>query len=60
MGSTSGEGFLDSNVLVYTFEKTDAALGLVRNGAADDSAVISFQVVQETLHALTRKSNNGT
>lgn len=55
----SGE-FVDSNVLVYLFDKADPrksgiADDLVRRGHADGQTIISFQVVQETLNVLTRK-----
>ena len=51
--------FLDSNVLVYLFDATDErrrniARSLVEQAHAG-KAIISFQVVQETLHVLTRK-----
>lgn len=55
----SGVDFIDSNVLVYLFDRDDDRR---RNIAQDllaqayrDAAVISFQVVQETLDVLTRK-----
>lgn len=52
--------FLDTNVLVYTFDdadtrKRDVARTLVRRVAADGSGRISFQVVQEFLNLATRK-----
>ncbi len=52
--------FIDSNILVYVFDKTDLrksdiAAELVRRGQEDRTTIISFQVVQETLNALTRK-----
>lgn len=52
--------FLDTNVLVYLFDETDAAKhavarGLVADALSSDSGAISFQVVQETLNVLTRK-----
>ncbi len=52
--------FLDSNVLVYAFDPRDArkqaiAAGLHGRAQRDQSAIISFQVVQETINALTRK-----
>ena len=55
----SGE-FLDSNVFIYVFDKTDPrksgiAHDLVRGAHADQTAAISFQVVQETLNVLTQK-----
>lgn len=52
--------FLDSNVLVYLFDETNdekrtRATALVEDGLKSGGAVISFQVVQETLNVLTRK-----
>ena len=52
--------FLDSNIFVYVFDETDArksgiAHDLVRRAHADESAAISFQVVQETLNVITKK-----
>lgn len=52
--------FLDSNVLVYLVDESDAAKHAVARGLVEDalingSGVISFQVVQETLNVLTRK-----
>jgi predicted nucleic acid-binding protein len=56
----SGESFLDSNILIYTFddvalEKQRIAQELVRTALKDGSGVISYQVVQEVLNVLTRK-----
>lgn len=56
----SGVDFLDSNVLIYLFDRTDArrcgiAQRLFEHAVETDSAVISFQVVQETLHVITRR-----
>lgn len=56
----SGGDFLDSNVLVYLFDGKDArrrriAEQLLFNAHDRGTALISFQVVQETLHVLTRK-----
>lgn len=52
--------FLDTNVFVYLFEETDdrkyrIARSLVREGIANRSGAISYQVVQETLNVITRK-----
>ena len=52
--------FLDSNVLVYLFDETDdrksgIAGKLVHSALSTGSAIISFQVVQETLNVITRK-----
>ncbi len=56
----SGADFLDSNVLVYLFDPTDArrkgiAEQLVSRAHHEGTAIISFQVVQETLNVLTGK-----
>lgn len=56
----SGVDFFDSNVLIYLFDRDDArkrevAERLVESAAATGSAVISHQVVQETLHVVTSK-----
>lgn len=57
----SGVDFFDSNVFVYLFDDADArkqaiAQSLVTRALAENDACISFQVVQESLHVLTRKS----
>ena len=56
----SGDSFLDSNVLIYTFddvapEKQRIAQDLVKTALQDGSGVISYQVAQEVLNVLTRK-----
>ena len=56
----SGADFLDSNILVYLFDPTDArrkgiAEHLVSGAHHEGTAIVSFQVVQETLNVLTRK-----
>lgn len=56
----SGDSFLDSNVLIYTFddvalEKQRIAQDLVKTALQDGSGVISYQVTQEVLNVLTRK-----
>ena len=56
----SGESFLDSNILIYTFddvalEKQRLAQELVKKALKDGSGVISYQVIQEVLNVLTRK-----
>ena len=56
----SGVDFLDSNVFVYAVDnaspaKQAVALRLLKQAHTHQSAVISFQVVQETLHVLRRK-----
>ena len=52
--------FIDSNVFLYLFDpvatrKREIATALVRRALADDSACISFQVVQEVLRVLVEK-----
>jgi len=52
--------FIDSNVFVYVFDETESvkkstAVSLLKRCLADRSAVISSQVVQETLNVITRK-----
>ena len=56
----SGVDFLDSNVFVYAVDnaspaKQAVALRLLKQAHTHQSGVISFQVVQETLHVLRRK-----
>ena len=56
----SAEYFLDTNILVYMFDETDAgkrrhAEDLVSESLAQGSGCISFQVVQETLNVLIRR-----
>lgn len=56
----SGVDFLDSHVLVSLFDPTDArrkgvAERLVSGAHHEGAAIVSFQVVQETLNVLTRK-----
>ncbi len=53
--------FFDSNVILYAFDqsasaKRQCAIDLVRKGLDDRSACISFQVVQETLNVLAKKT----
>ncbi len=60
MNSMSVEFFLDTNILVYTFDPTDhakqtRALSLVENALEHQTGVISYQVVQELLNVATRK-----
>ncbi len=52
--------FLDTNILIYMLDeraetKRSKARSLVEQGLRQGSAVISYQVVQETLNAMTRK-----
>ncbi len=56
----SGVDFFDSNVLLYLFDeaaptKSERARALVTQALARRTAVISYQVVQETLHVLSHK-----
>jgi len=56
----SGGDFFDTNVFIYLFDDADArkqatAQSLVSRALAAGDTAISFQVVQETLHVLTRK-----
>jgi predicted nucleic acid-binding protein len=57
----SVDAFLDTNVLIYHLDTTDArkhdiAEGLVRDALARHSAGISFQVIQECLNTALRKA----
>jgi predicted nucleic acid-binding protein len=52
--------FLDTNILVYTFDdgdpgKRDRARALVTEALAESSGAISYQVIQEFLNAALRK-----
>ncbi len=54
------EFFLDTNVLVYTFDRRDPekqarALGLVEHALGTGDGVVSSQVVQEFLNVALRK-----
>jgi predicted nucleic acid-binding protein len=56
----SGIDFLDTNILVYSVDKASPAKQvqaqqIVHEALIKQSAVISFQVVQETLHVLRRR-----
>ena len=57
----NGADFLDTNVLVYLVDRRNPAKQaiarqLVSTALAERSGLVSFQVVQETLQALTRKA----
>jgi predicted nucleic acid-binding protein len=57
----SAADFLDTNILVYAVDldspdKRAVAQRLVTRALVEQTGIISFQVVQETLQALTRKS----
>lgn len=52
--------FIDSNVVLYLFDdvdvmKRETAEGLVYSALAENSGVVSYQVVQETLNVLVGK-----
>ena len=56
----SAENFIDTNVLIYLFDETDAAKRqcaerLVHRNLEYGSGCISYQVVQETMNVVTRK-----
>lgn len=56
----SGGDFFDSNIFVYLFDDVDdrkhnIALTLVQTALTIGNAVISYQVVQETLNVVTHK-----
>lgn len=56
----SASTFLDSNVLIYLFDRTDdrkrrRATDIASRGVTRQDTVISFQVVQETLRFITSK-----
>lgn len=56
----SARGFLDTNVLVYSFdknepEKSEQARELIARALRDESAIISHQVVQEFLNVARHK-----
>lgn len=56
----SGKFFLDTNIIVYTFdekssEKRDRARSLVAEALVESHGVVSYQVVQEFLNAALRK-----
>lgn len=57
----SAEVFLDTNIFIYQLERLDTfkaskAQELIYRGIADGNATISFQVVQECLNIILRKS----
>jgi len=59
----SDKFFLDTNVLIYTFDddnpaKRDRARGLVAEALKESRGVISYQVVQEFLNVALRKFAN--
>ncbi len=57
----SAESFLDTNLFIYQLEFLDKSKGeiaekLIVNGIANGTACISFQIVQECLNTIRRKS----
>ncbi len=57
--------FLDTNVFVYAFDQANerkraVAHQLIASAAEEQTGIISFQVVQETLRVLTTKARTGT
>lgn len=60
MSASQKKFFLDTNVLVYAFDRTDSskrrkADGLVADALETHRGIISYQVVQEFLNVATRK-----
>ena len=56
----SAKAFLDTNILVYTFDghdlaKRETAMTMVGSALRDRTAIISHQVIQEFLNVATRK-----
>ena len=56
----SAEDFIDTNVLVYLFDETNAdkrqrAESIVHRSLESGTGCISYQVVQETMNVVTRK-----
>ena len=52
--------FIDTNIFVYTFDKTDkkkrqTANALIKKALSDHLGCISFQVIQEFINVSTRK-----
>jgi len=57
--------FLDTNVFIYLFDDVDerkraVAERVVSDALARGRAVVTYQVVQETLNVMTRKLGAGT
>jgi predicted nucleic acid-binding protein len=60
MSASRKKFFLDTNVLIYTFDRTDSSKRRKANGLLADAlethrGIISYQVVQEFLNVATRK-----
>ena len=58
----SVDSFIDSNIFVYLFDKTDTikrrrSEHLIQYALESGTGCISYQVVQETINVLTRKLN---
>ena len=56
----SGKYFLDTNIIVYSFDQSDQrkqsiAQGLIREAIKTGQGIISYQVIQEFLNVATRK-----
>lgn len=57
----SADAFIDTNVFIYQLEalderKSTIAEQIIRDGIANGTACISFQVIQETLNVVLRKA----
>jgi predicted nucleic acid-binding protein len=60
MSSMQDKYFLDTNILVYSFDKSqpvkqNISRTLIKEGLEQGSACISYQVIQEYLNVATRK-----
>lgn len=60
MSAVQKKFFLDTNILVYTFDRTNSskrrkASGLLADALETRRGIISYQVVQEFLNVATRK-----
>lgn len=58
----SGKFFLDTNILVYSFDRSARAKALRSNSLIEEAlqmgrGIISFQVIQEFLNVATKKFN---
>jgi predicted nucleic acid-binding protein len=63
MSAPQKKFFLDTNILVYTFDRTDSskrrrASELVASALETRRGIISYQVIQEFLNVATRKFSN--
>jgi len=61
----SAEAFLDTNIIIYLLDDTDAAKrrrseALIEHALEHGSGCISYQVVQESLYVTTRKLSFNT